>query len=206
MAKPKKFVLFDQDTEEFIPADPISASMPADIAGLYLAIRGNEASPSGKLVPSLDLLKKSAETTLDTGNQTATGIKITRTYSIIIPVDCKIAGKVILIGKSGAFNTTANTGDSARINLDVQKDGSAISGVTKTNGTSHTPNSTTEVNYDEVLEITIPSTDFSSGDSLDVIVELEIVTVDETNPGITLKLYCDPETSGNELVIYLQVT
>jgi len=206
MTKPKKFVLFDESTEEFIPADPISASMPADIAGLYHAIRGNEATPTGKLVPDLDLLKKSAETVLDTGNQTTTGIKIARTYSIVIPIDCKIAGKVILIGKSGALNAVANTGDSSRINLNVQKNGAAISGVTKTNGSSHVPNSTTEINYTEILEITIPSTDFSGGDSFDVVVELEVVSVDATNPGITTKLYCDPATSGNELVLYLQVT
>jgi len=157
-----------------IGVDPAfgASMMPADIAGVYHAIWGNEATPTGKLVPDLDLLKKTAETVLDTGNQTTTGIKITRTYSIVIPVDTKIAGKIILIAKSGAFNAVANTGDSSRIKLNVQRNGTAITGVTKTNGSSHVPNSTTDVNYTEILEITIPSTDFLGGDSFDVVVEL----------------------------------
>jgi len=201
MVKAKKFVLFDEDTEEFIPADPVSASMPADIAGLYLAIWGNEATATGKLVPTLDLLKKSNETLLDTGNQTTTGVKVIRTYKIVVPVSCILAGKVILIGKSGAFNATANTGDRCRLNLDLSKNAAEISGVSKTNGSEHTPNSTTEQNYTEILECILPETSFASGDTFEVTVELEITAVDATNPGITFKLYCDPATSGNELAI-----
>lgn len=151
-------------------------------------------------------MKKSAETVIDTGNQTTTGIKETRTYKIKIPTDMILSGKIILFGKSGGLNATANTGDKFRINLNIQKNGADITGVTKINGTEHTPNNTAEQNYTEILGIDLPSISFSSGDTLDVIVEVEITAVDATNPGITAKLYCDPATSGSELVFYLQIT
>ena len=58
----------------------------------------------------------------------------------------------------------------------------------------------------EILAIDLPATEFSAGDTLDIIVELEVTAVDGSNPGITFKLYCDPATQGDELVFYLQLT
>ena len=202
----EKFMLIDPATGKKYIADPLVRSIPADIAGYYFAIATDEPTPKYGLVPDVGVLKYSSETTLSTGNQTTTGIKLTRIYKLPIPADMTIAGRVWLFGKSGAFNATANTGDKARVNLNLQKNGSAISGVTKVNGTERVPNSTAEVSFSEILAIDLPSTEFSAGDTLDIIVELEITAVDATNPGITFKLYCDPGIEGNELVFYLQVS
>ena len=202
----EKFMLIDPATGKKYIADPLVRSIPADIAGYYFAIATDEPTPKYGLVPDVGVLKYSSETTLSTGNQTTTGIKLTRTYKLPIPADMTIAGRVWLFGKSGAFNATANTGDKARVNLNLQKNGSAISGVTKVNGTERVPNSTAEVSFSEILAIDLPSTEFSAGDTLDIIVELEITAVDATDPGITFKLYCDPGIEGNELVFYLQVS
>lgn len=200
-----KFVGYDESTYEIKPFDPITASMPADLAGVYFAIKDNASTPAYHLVPvDISYIAKSEETVIDTGMQTTTGIKETRTYKIRIPCDMILAGKIILFGKSGALNSTASTTNAARVNLNLQKNGSAISGVTKVNGTERIPNSTTEVNYTEILGIDLPSTSFSAGDTLDIIVELEVTSADSN--GIQFKLYCDPATSGNELVLYLQIT
>jgi len=202
----KKFKLYDIETGNTQVADPLVSSVPADIAGYYFAIATDEPTPKYGLVPDVGVLKYSSETVLDTGNQTTTGVKLTRTYKLPIPADMIIAGRIWLFGKSGAFNATANTGDKARVNLNLQKNGSAITGVTKATGTERVPNNTTECTYSEILAIDLPATEFSAGDTLDIIVELEITAVDATNPGITFKLYCDPGTSGDELVFYLQVS
>ena len=114
--------------------------------------------------------------------------------------------RVWLFGRCVSYNQTANTGDKARVNLDLKKSGSAITGVTKATGTERVPNSTTEITYPEILAIDLPATEFSAGNTLDIVVELEITAVDATNPGITFKLYCDPSTQDNELVFYLQLT
>jgi len=198
----KKFVLWDESTKELGAADPIVASMPADIGGVYYAVKDNSSSPSYNLVPDLSSLRVSSETVIDTGNQTTTGVKETRTYSIVIPCDMIIAGKVIMVGKSGGYNAIANTGDKFRINLKVAKNGTNLVTV---NGTEHTPNSTSEVNYTELLTASVPSTSFSAGDTFEITVEIEITAVDDTNPGITAKLYCDPATAGDELIFYLQL-
>jgi len=201
-----KFAYIDTENKKIGPFDPIVASIPADIAGYYFAIATDEPTPKYGLVPDVGVLKYSSETVLDTGNQTTTGIKLSRTYKLPIPANMIIAGRIWLFGKSGAFNETANTGDKARVNLDLRKNGSAISGVTKATGTERVPNNTAECNYSEILAVDLPATEFSVGDTLDIVVELEITAVDATNPGITFKLYCDPGTEGNELVFYLQVS
>ena len=184
------------------PADPVS--VPGDIAGVYFAVRSSDATPSYFLVPDISLLKKTGETIIDTGMQTTTGIKETRRYKMLVPCNLDIAGKFILYGKSGALNSTASANNAARINLNLEKNGGAITGVTKVNGIERIPNNTAEVNYDEVIAIDLLKVTFSGGDSLDIVVELEITVADAN--GIQLKLYSDPATSGNELIFYLQVT
>ena len=202
----KKFKLYDVETGNTQVADPLVSSVPADIHGYYFAVATDEPTKKYGLVPDIGILKRSSETVLDTGNQTTTGIKVTRTYKMPIPANMILAGRVWLFGRSVAYNQTANTGDKARVNLDLKKNGSAIDGVTKATGTERVPNSTTEVTYPEILAVDLPTTEFNAGDTLDIIVELEITAVDDTNPGITFKLYCDPSTQDNELVFYLQLT
>ena len=117
-----------------------------------------------------------------------------------------LSGTVMAFGKIGMKNTAAaNTNDKGRINLSLLKNGSEITG-TKVNGAEHAPNSTTEVNYDLILVTELPSTSFNSGDKLGIKIEAEITAVDATNPGLEIKVYTDPATSGNELVFYLQLT
>ena len=202
----KKFKLYDIETGNTQVADPLVSSAPADIAGYYFAIATDEPTKKYGLVPDIGILKRSSETVLDTGNQTTTGIKVTRTYKMPIPANMMLAGRVWLFGRSVAYNQTANTGDKARVNLDLKKSGSVIDGVTKATGTERVPNNTNEITYPEILTIDLPATEFNAGDTLDIIVELEITAVDDTNPGITFKLYCDPSTQDNELVFYLQLT
>ena len=202
----KKFKLYDIETGSIQVADPLVSSIPADIHGYYFAIATDEPTPKYGIVPDIDILKKSSETILDTGNQTTTGVKVTRNYKVPIPANMILAGKVWLFGKSIAYNQTANTGDKARVNLNLQRNGNTLDGVVKATGTERIPNSTDEVVYSEILVIDLPATEFNAGDTLNIIVELEITAIDSSNPGITFKLYCDPATSGNELVFYLQLT
>ena len=202
----KKFKLYDVETGNTQVADPLVSSVPADIHGYYFAIATDEPTPKYGLVPDIGILKRSSETVLDTGNQTTTGIKVTRTYKIPIPANMMLAGRVWLFGRSLAYNQTANTGDKARVNLDLKKNGSVIDGVTKATGTERVPNDTDGITYPEILAVDLPATEFNAGDTLDIIVELEITAVDDTNPGITFKLCCDPSTQDNELVFYLQLT
>jgi len=202
----KKFKLYDVETGSTQVADPLVSSVPADIHGYYFAVATDEPTKKYGLVPDVGILKRSSETVLDTGNQTTTGIKVTRTYKIPIPANMVLAGRVWLFGRSVAYNQTANTGDKARVNLDLKKNGNAIDGVTKATGAERIPNSTAEATHPEILVVDLPATEFNAGDTLDIVVELEITAVDATNPGITFKLYCDPSTQGNELVFYLQLT
>lgn len=202
----KKLMLYDLETGGKQVADPLVSSVPADIHGYYFAVATDEPSKKYGLAPDVGILKRSSETVLDTGNQTTTGIKVTRIYKLPIPANMIIAGRVWLFGRSVAYNQTANTGDKARVNLNLKKNGSAITGVTKATGTERVPNSTDEITYPEILAIDLPATEFSAGDTLDIIVELEITAVDGGNPGITFKLYCDPSIQDNELIFYLQLT
>ena len=201
-----RFMLYDHSSGEVAAVDPLVSSIPADIAGCYVAVASDESSPKRGLVPDIGLIKRSAETVLDTGVQTTTGVKVTRVYKVPVPADMTIAGRVWLFGKSGALNQTANTGDKARVCFTLRKNGSAIAGVTQARGTERIPNSATEVNYTEILAVDLPKTSFNAGDTLDLVVDLEVTAVDGSNPGIQFKLYCDPATAGNELVFYLQVT
>ncbi|RLE64923.1 MAG: hypothetical protein DRJ47_06510 [Thermoprotei archaeon] len=201
-----KFMLYDTTAGRVVALDPLVSSMPADISGYYFAVATNEPEKKYGLVPDIDVLKKSSEVVIDTGNQTTTGVKATRTYRVPVPANMVLAGRVWLFGKSAACNQTANTGDKARVNLNLQKSGSGIGDVTRVSGVERVPNSTTEVTYTEILAIDLPATEFGAGDTLDIIVELEVTAVDSSNPGITFKLHCDPATQGNELVFYLQLT
>jgi len=197
----KKFAFIDTSSKEIGAFDPIVASMPADIAGYYFAI----SDENGKylLVPDISFLKKTSETSFS-GSGSETGVVASRTYEIIIPCSMILSGTVMAFGKIGMKNTAAaNTNDKGRINLGLLKNGTAI---TKVNGAEHAPNSTTEVNYDLILAAELPSTSFNSGDKLRITIEAEITAVDATNPGLEIKVYTDPATSGNELVFYLQLT
>jgi len=201
----KKFAFIDVDSKEIGAFDPIVASMPADISGYYFAISDEQATPKRMLVPDISYLKKSSETSFE-GSGTTTGVVVERTYEIVIPCNMIISGKVVVFGKIGMWNTAAaNTSDKGRINLALLKNGTEITG-TKVNGAEHTPNSTTEVNYDLILATELPATSFNTGDKLGIKIEGEITAVDATDPGLAIKVYCDPATSGNELVVYLQVT
>jgi len=197
----KKFAFIDTSSKEIGAFDPIVASMPADIAGYYFAI----SDEKGKhlLVPDISYLKKTSETSFS-GSGSETGVVAARTYEIIIPCSMILSGTVMAFGKIGMKNTAAaNTNDKGRINLALLKNGTAI---TKVNGAEHSPNSTTEVNYDLILAAELSSTSFNSGDKLRITIEAEITAVDATNPGLEIKVYTDPATSGNELVFYLQLT
>jgi len=201
----KKFAFIDTNSKEIGAFDPLVASMPADIAGYYFAISDEQATPNRLLVPDISFLKKTSETSFS-GSGTTTGTVADRTYEIIIPCSMILSGKVAVFGKIGMKNTAAaNTNDKGRINLSLLKNGSEITG-TKVNGAEHAPNSTTEVNYDLILVTELPSTSFNSGDKLGIKIEAEITAVDATNPGLEIKVYTDPATSGNELVFYLQLT
>jgi len=202
----KKFAFIDTTTSEIGAFDPIVASMPADISGYYFAISDEQSTPNRMLVPDISFLKKTSETNF-TNSGTAAAVLGTRIWKLKIPCDMILSGKVIVLGKVGMLNTVAaNATDAGRINLNLQKNGAAITGVTKVNGSTHVPNSTTEVTYDLILAIDLPSTSFSSGDTLDVVIEEEMTAADATNPGLQIKLYTDPTTSGDELVVYLQLT
>ena len=197
----KKFAFIDTSSKEIGAFDPIVASMPADIAGYYFAI--SDENRKHLLVPDISYLKKTSETSFS-GSGSETGVVAARTYDIIIPCSMILSGTVMAFGKIGMKNTAAaNTNDKGRINLALLKNGTAI---TKVNGAEHAPNSTTEVNYDLILAAELPSTSFNSGDKLRITIEAEITAVDATNPGLEIKVYTDPATSGNELVFYLQLT
>jgi len=201
----KKFAFIDTNSKEIGTFDPIVASMPADIAGYYFAISDEQATPNRLLVPDISFLKKTSETSFS-GSGSTTGPVVERTYEIVIPCAMILSGKVAVFGKIGMKNTAAaNTNDKGRINLSLLKNGSEIGG-TKVNGAEHAPNSTSEVNYDLILVTELPSTSFNSGDKLGIKIEAEITAVDATNPGLEIKVYTDPTTSGNELVFYLQLT
>ena len=201
----KKFAFVDPDSKEIGAFDPIVASMPADISGYYFAISDEQATPKRMLVPDISYLKKSSETSFE-GSGTSTGVVFERTYEIVIPCNMIISGRVAVFGKIGMWNTAAaNENDKGRINLSLLKNGTEITG-TKVNGAEHAPNSTTEVNYNLILVTELPATSFSAGDKLGIKLEGEITAVDATDPGLAIKVYCDPNVTDDALVFYLQVT
>jgi len=201
----KKFAFIDTELKEIGAFDPIVASMPADIAGYYFAISDEQATPNRLLVPDISFLKKTSEKSFS-GSGTSTGTVAERTYEIIIPCAMILSGKVAAFGKIGMWDTAeATPNNKGRINLSLLKNGSEISG-TRVNGAEHAPNSTTEVDYDLILVTELPATSFDSGDKLGIKIEAEITAMDATYPGLAIKVYTDPATSGDELVFYLQLT
>jgi len=199
-----KFALVDKTTREVVAADPLVSSMPGDIAGVYYAIATNDSPVKYRMVPEIVGFLVSSETSVEDLTH-GPGVLFSRTFTLYIPVDMKVAGSVFVRVKTGAYNTvTNNTGDAYRVNVRVYKNGSTVIGTT--NGETHIPNSTSEVTYTDILCVDLTATDFSAGDSLDIKVEIEVTSVDSTNPGINVKLYMDPSTSGDELIFYLQVT
>lgn len=197
----RRFVVFEPTTGKLVATDPMTSSMPSDIAGVYYAV----ASHDGKygMVPDVGDIKKTAEASVTASTDT-TGVIISRTYAMKVPTLMTIAGRVFAIVRTEALNTAAaNTGDAFRVNLYVQRNGTLLG---STNGPEHVPNSTTAVAYEDILIVDVPSTDFSAGDDFEVKVEVEVTSVDATNPGIQVTLKCDPATAGNELIFYLQVT
>ena len=203
-----KFVGYDANAKELKAFDPAVA--PADVAGVYYCIAGSESTTQYHLVPvGITEIAKSTETEIDTGQTTTSGYTVSRTYSLPVPTNMIVAGKIIVVGKSeGYIAVSGDTGNSYRINIDTLKNGTSITG-SKVTGTTRTPagdnTSGNPATFTEILGQKIPSTTFyaDSGDTLDVKVEVEIT---ETHSGIAATLLADPATAGNELVVHIQGT
>lgn len=194
-----------------MPRGSISQSVPAAIGGICYAMVGTEASFGGaavtsyNLIPDFTRIKRTSELVIDTGVIASIAIHETRKYSLAIPASMWIGGAALIKGKSGLWNPGgASVNESGRINLNLQQNAGAINGVTKTTGTVHTPNNIAEQNYTEVLSIDLPRTFFEMGDTLEIVVELEQTA--HTADDLEIRLYTDPATKGNELIVHLQLT
>ena len=189
----------------------IAQSAVASIKGTYYAMVGTEASYGGaavtsyNLIPDFTRIKRTSEVEIDTGVVSSIAVHETRKYALAIPTNMWIGGAVSMQAASGVWNPGgADANESGLINLDLQKNGAAITGVTKAVGTTHTPNSAVEQSYSEILSLDLPRTYFAMGDTLDIVIELEQTA--HTAGDLEIKLYSDPATPGNELVVNLQLT
>ena len=172
----------------------------ADIRGIGYAVKSHNNRYG--IVPDIAVLKKSAETVVTASNVNTTGVKIERTYEMFIPFESPIEKKVFAIVRTGAINTVAaNPNDKYRVKVSLLLDDYVID---SQYGTEHAPNSTTEQRFEDIIILDCSIEQTRRGQKLKIKVEVEVTNVDPTNPGITINLYCDPETSGNELIFYFQ--
>lgn len=165
---------------------------------------GTAAVTDGVLVRD-DTLQKTSTTTgttissVDTGT---TGVKFTHVFKLRFPFTVTTAARTRTRIKWEVTNAGPAT-TTGRVNVDLQKNGGAIGGVTKANGTTQAvsaPGTFTDAN----LTVDIPSTTFSAGDTLDVRVEFEVM-VASAGTTLAVKLHHDPATSGNELIYEVDV-
>ena len=176
---------------------------PADISGIVFAITGNEATPRYYTVPDIPDLQTSAEDSVAANNQ-AVSTAITRTYEIPIQLEAEYAVKIILFGRWRYRNTGggAGAGNTGRINFNIQKNGGAIAGTNATVGTTVTAAVAWTIRYEE-LAITLPETSFAVGDTLDLIVTVEVVATGTQN--LDVELYTDPDHGTDFLGFMLQL-
>lgn len=176
----------------------------ADISGIVFAIAGNEGTPRYCVVPDLPDLQVSDEDSVAVNNQ-AVGTAITRTYELPFQLEGDYAGRVILFARWRYRNTggAAGAGNTARVNFTLEDSGGAIGGVVATNGTTVTAGAAWVQRYEELC-ITLPETAFNVGDTLDLIVTVEVVATGTQN--LDVELYTDPDHATDYLGFLLQVT
>lgn len=135
---------------------------------------------------------------------TTTGIKYTFTLNQITTFNALLAGK--LVTKIKWEITSPTTGAATgRINFNVKRNGGAITGVTKTLGT--TRNLASVDSFTEILDINLTqATQFNTGDIMNIDYEIEVVSA-SGSPGdtFTVKINHDPSVAGNELMLEMYV-
>jgi len=154
--------------------------------------------PYDTLIPgtSQPLLNKASN---DTGTAVGT-VLISNKFTYKFPYEITAALRIRARVKWEVLLATAGpAGSQVRVNLTANKSGAAISGVVAGNG----PNRPVDAAYtyaEDNLVCEIPSTTYKAGETLDAIIEFENRAV-VVGTSLTLYLYADPASVGNELII-----
>lgn len=159
------------------------------------------------LVPLSTSIEKSFDLSTSSGSiaTDATGIKATLgPWRITLP-KLDVATDVWIRLKWEIVVASVGT-PSGRLNVNLQKEGGAISGLTKASGPARDLAAVAGTTYEEWLHVRIPATSFAAGDRLDVLIEVE-VTVASGSGGstATVKIHHDPATAGNESFVELNL-
>ncbi len=171
----------------------------ATISGPAFCIAGSNGKNT--LVPDVTYLRRSIESSVEEETDT-TGTIITREYEIIIPMDSVLTKKIVCYVKTGAWNTVAaNPNDTYRVKASVLLNGNVIAEET---GAAHSPNSTTEVIFNDIIVLDVNMMEVRRGDKLTIKFDVEVIGTDATNPGIHVKLYCDPSVDSDALIVYFE--
>ena len=154
------------------------------------------------------LILKSDPTSTDESISTAaSGVIVTRTFSYKMPTDLTFAADIIAALRWN-LTSAGGVGSTGRLNLDVKKNGSSIAGLTKANGATRAlqpadGGSGSTPTREEILNVAMPATIFVAGDTLDFVVECEVVA---TAAGTsTWRVFHDPATPGSEMVAEVNV-
>jgi len=137
----------------------------------------------------------------------ATGVIVSRTFSYKMPVALDIAADV-LAALRWKITVAGGVGSTGRMNLDIKKNGAAIAGVTKANGATRALQPAdggvaTAPSKEEILHVAIPPTPFAQGDTLDFVVELEVVA--SAAGTATWRVFHDPSVVGSEMIAEVNV-
>ena len=169
----------------------------ATISGPGFCISGSNGKRT--IVPDVSYLRKSTETSVTESTDT-TGVIISREYEIKAPMDGVLDKKIVCYVTSSALNTvSANTSDTYRIDVSLIVNGDTI--VTES-GSTHTPNSTSEVTFSDIIVLDSPLREIRRGDKISIKFDVNVIGVDATNPGIEVTLHCDPSVDDDALIVY----
>lgn len=130
------------------------------------------------------------ETTLTAIVTSAVGVIKTWVFQAYIPRNMRIGGRMRAYA---FFDVTTGAGGACvgRLNLTVKKSGVAISGVTPYNSPNINLNATTDNKFNNMI-VDVPEILFKAGDTLDVVVELEVTTALAGDPTAVVVLYHNP--------------
>lgn len=131
---------------------------------------------------------------------TAAGVKSTDKFKFTLPKINLAAGVFILVNWDVISGAPA--GATGRINVNLQKNGVTITGITKALGATRALD--VVAGFQELLSIKLPDTVFTAGDDLEFDVEFEVIA---TSAGATLDwdLAHDPTDIEKALVAEVNV-
>jgi len=178
----------------------------------YFAVGINEPSTIAyKLIQADSNIKTATlglELSAGSGANPAVGIAITKTFKLLLPYEKLNLPKHNLRVKVGINeNVTAalTSGDTYRINIDILKNGTSILAAKKNGATRTTGTAVANTLATHVMQFEVPSTTFKVGDTYEIVVEVEIQTINRGAGSITYTLNYDPNTTDKQLFVEVEL-